>query len=63
MSKNRDRQRHNRNIKEQLIESKNAERYTDPTPFKAVNGDLKHQFCHSNREYEALMRRQTQKDC
>ncbi len=60
MARNRERQRHNRAIKEQMLESKNAERYTDLTPFNAVNDDLKKQFCRTKKEFEELKRRQAQ---
>ena len=44
MSKSRERQRHNRRIKNSLIENTNGSKINDPTPFVAVNKDLYGQF-------------------
>ena len=59
MAKNRERQRYNKKIKDQLIELKNSEGYVDSTPNNAVNSDLVKQFAGSKREYEAIKSKQT----
>ena len=47
--KNRDRQRHNRQVKEEMLEIKNMCGVNDPTPYEAIKEIIK-EFKHKNEK-------------